>query len=179
MSDDSDRAGLPHSQPPADEREPVVPAVAEDRVGVLAAYIRTNRDRYTDEALRAAARKAGYSDAEITAAWTSAANRTPMPSERRTNAGVVLGVAIGYVVALYGGGALVGSIGVGDIAAGIGLLLIVAGIAGWALLKESRPSVSSGLGWGVLLAVGLPLIIVLGILGICIVFGVFSRPLTG
>jgi hypothetical protein len=31
----------------------------------------------------------------------------------------------------------------------------------------------------VLLAVGLPLIIVLGVLGICIVFGVFSRPLTG
>jgi uncharacterized membrane protein (UPF0136 family) len=91
----------------------------------------------------------------------------------------VVGVAIGFAAALYGGGALLGSIGVGDIAAGAGLLLIVGGIAGWALLRESRPSVASGLGWGVLLAVGLPLIIVLGVLGICIVFGVFSRPLTG
>jgi hypothetical protein len=179
MSDEIDGPTVPDRDPVPEEREPVVPAVAEDRVGVLAAYIRTNRDRYTDDALRAAARKAGYSEAEIAAAWTSAASRTPMPTERRTNAGVVVGVAIGFAAALYGGGALLGSIGVGDIAAGAGLLLIVGGIAGWALLRESRPSVASGLGWGVLLAVGLPLIIVLGILGICIVFGVFSRPLTG
>ncbi|HSL77634.1 MAG TPA: hypothetical protein VK867_11855 [Candidatus Limnocylindrales bacterium] len=178
MSDDIDRQAAPDAHPPED-REPVVPAVAEDRIGVLAAYVRTNRDRFTDEALRGAARKAGYTEAEIAAAWASAASRTPIPSERRTNAGVVAGVAVGYVIALYGGGALLGSIGVGDIAAGGALALIVAGIAGWALLKESRPSMASGLGWGVLLAVGLPLIIVLGILGICIVFGVFSRPLTG
>jgi hypothetical protein len=165
--------------PDAEERGPVVPAVAQDRVGVLAAYVRTNRDRFTDEALRASARKAGYSDAEIDAAWKSAASRTPMPSERRTNAGVVLLVAIVYVVALYGAGTLLGAIGVGDIAAAGGILLVIGGIAGWALLKESRPSLASGLGWGVLLAVGLPLVIVLGILGICIVFGAFSGPLIG
>jgi hypothetical protein len=36
-------------------------------------------------------------------------------------------------------------------------------------LRESKPSLAAGLGWGVLLAVGLPIVIVLGILGICLV----------
>jgi len=166
----SDDVNLPGQRAP-EEREPVVPSVAEDRVGVLAAYVRTNRDRFTDEALRASARKAGYTDVEIDAAWQSATSRTPMPSERRTNAGVVLAVAIGYVVVLYGGGALLGSLGAGDIAAAAGLALVIVGVAGWAMLRETRPSLASGLGWGVLLAVGLPLIIVLGILGICLVAG--------
>ena len=164
---------------PAEGREPVVPTVAEDRVGVLAAYVRTNRDRYTEEALQASARKSGYTDAEIDTAWKSAASRTAIPSERRTNTGSVVAVAIGFVVALYGGGVLLGAAGAGDIAAAAALGLIIVGIAGWALLKDTRPSLSSGLGWGVLLAVGIPLVVVLGILGICIVIGVFSRPVTG
>jgi len=91
----------------------------------------------------------------------------------------VVAVAIGFVVALYGGGVLLGAAGAGDIAAAAALGLIIVGIAGWALLKDTRPSLSSGLGWGVFLAVGIPLVVVLGILGICIVIGVFSRPVTG
>jgi hypothetical protein len=154
----------------ADERGPNVPAVEEDRVGVLAAYVRTNRDRFTDEALRAAAGAAGYTDAEIAAAWSAAGNPSKsIPTERRTNAGVVLAVAIGYVVALYGISALLGSTGVGDIAAAIGIGLVLAGIAGWVVLRDLKPSLAAGLGWGVLLAVGLPIVIVLGLLGICLV----------
>ena len=175
MSDDVDG---PKPQTP-EKREPVVPTVDEDRVGVLAAYVRTNRDRYTEEALRASARKSGYTDAEIDAAWKAAASRAAIPGERRTNTGSVIGVAVGFIAALYGGAALIGAAGAGDIAAAAGLALIIAGIAGWALLKETRPSLSSGLGWGVLLAVGLPLVIVLGILGICLVIAFVSRPVSG
>jgi hypothetical protein len=154
----------------ADERGPNVPAVEEDRVGVLAAYVRTNRDRFTDESLRAAASAAGYTDAEIAAAWSAAGDPSKsIPTERRTNAGVVLAVAIGYVVALYGISALLGSTGVGDIAAAIGIGLVLAGIVGWVVLRDSKPSLAAGLGWGVLLAVGLPIVIVLGLLGICLV----------
>lgn len=163
----------PESQgrPTAPEREPDVPAVTEDRVGVLAAYVRTNLDRFTDEALRASARKAGYSEPEIEAAWKAAADRSAQSTERQINVGVVIAVALAYVVLLYGGASVVASLGVGDIAAYLGIGIVIAGIAGWALLRDSRPSLASGLGWGVLLAVGLPLIIVLGILGICIVAG--------
>jgi hypothetical protein len=149
-----------------DERGPTVPAVQEDRVGVLAAYVRTNRDRFTDEALRDAARSAGYSDAEIAAAWAAAGDPTKsIPTERRTNVGVVTAVAIAYAAGLYGLGALVGSMGLGDAAAAIGLGLILGGIIGWVVLREARPSLAAGLGWGVLSAVGLPIVVVLGRLG--------------
>lgn len=153
-----------------DERGPTVPAVEEDRIGVLAAYVRTNRDRFTDEALRDAARTAGYTDAEITAAWSAAGNPTKsIPTERRTNGGVVIAIAVGYAAGLYGVSALLGSMSVGDIAAAIGIGLVLAGIVGWVVLRDSRPSLAAGLGWGVLLAVGLPIVIVLGLLGICLV----------
>jgi hypothetical protein len=153
-----------------DERGPTVPAVEEDRVGVLAAYVGTNRDRFTDGALRDAAREAGYTDTEITAAWAAAGNPAKsIPTERRTNVGVVLAVAVGYTAAIYGAGALLVSMGVGDFAAVIGLGLVVAGIVGWVVLRDSKPSLAAGLGWGVLLAVGLPIVIVLGLLGICLV----------
>jgi hypothetical protein len=153
-----------------EERGPNVPVVGEDRVGVLAAYVQTNRDRFTDEALREAARTAGYTDAEIVAAWSAAADpRKAIPTERRTNVGAVIAIAVGFALAVYGAGALLGLVGVGDIAAIVGIGLLLAGIVGWVLLRDSRPSLAAGLGWGVLLAVGLPLIIVLGILGICLV----------
>lgn len=155
-----------------EERGPTVPAVEEDRIGVLAAYVQTNRDRFTDEALREAARTAGYTDAEIAAAWSAAANPSrAIPTERRTNVGAVIAIAVGYAIAVYGAPALLGSIGAGDIAAIIGLGLVLAGIVGWVLLRDSRPSLAAGLGWGVLIAVGLPLVIILGILGICLVAG--------
>ncbi len=155
-----------------EERGPVVPTVEEDRIGVLAAYVRTNRDRFTDEALRDASRAAGYTDGEITEAWSAAGNPAKsIPTERRTNVGVVIAVAIGCVAVLYGLGALIGSMGVGDVAAAIGLGLILGGIVGWVVLRDSRPSLAAGLGWGVLIAVGLPIVIVLGLLGICLVVG--------
>lgn len=153
-----------------DERGPTVPSVEEDRIGVLAAYVRTNRDRFTDEALREAAGTAGYTDVEIAAAWSAAGDPAKsIPTERRTNVGVVIAIAVGYAAGLYAISALLGSMGVGDIAAAIGIGLVLAGIVGWVVLRDSRPSLAAGLGWGVLLAVGLPIVIVLGLLGICLV----------
>jgi hypothetical protein len=152
------------------DRGPTVPSVDEDRVGVLAAYVRTNRDRFTDEALREAAAKAGYTDAEITAAWAAAADpKRSVPTDRRTNTGVVIVVAVLFAAAVYALPGLLGAIGRGDIAVVPGLALLLVGLVGWVVLRETRPSLASGLGWGVLLAVGLPLIVVLGILGICLV----------
>jgi hypothetical protein len=175
----SDDTSETQGRPPPEEREPTVPAVTEDRVGVLAAYVRTNRDRFTDEALRASAQKAGYTDTEIAAAWKAAVDRGALSTEHRTNAGVVILVAIGFVVLLYGGGTAIATVGLGDIAAFVAIGIVVAGLAGWVLLRETRPSLSSGLGWGVLLAVGLPLILILGVLGICVVFGAFAPPIVG
>jgi len=153
---------------------PQVPSVEEDRVGVLAAYVRTNRDRFTDEALREAARAAGYTDAEIASAWAAAtdAKRT-IPSERGTNTGVVLLTAVLFAAVVYAAAGLVASMGVGDVAAIIGIGLVLAGLVGAVLLRGSRPSLAAGLGWGVLLAVGLPVVIVLGVLGICLVASSF------
>jgi hypothetical protein len=153
-----------------EERGPTIPAVEEDRIGVLAAYVQTNRDRYTDEALREAARTAGYTDAEIAAAWSATADPSKsIPTERRTNIGAVIAIAVGFAIAVYGAAALLGALGVGDIAAIVGIGLVLAGMVGWVLLRDSRPSLAAGLGWGILLAVGLPIVIVLGILGICLV----------
>lgn len=153
-----------------EERGPTVPAVEEDRVGVLAAYVQTNRDRFTDEALREAAQTAGYTDAEIAAAWSASSDpRKAIPTERRAHTGAVIAIAVGFAILVYGSAGLLGSVGVGDIAAFTGIGLLLAGLVGWVLLRDSRPTLAAGLGWGVLLAVGLPLIVILGILGICLV----------
>ncbi len=153
-----------------EERGPMVPAVDEDRIGVLAAYVQTNRDRFTDEALREAAKTAGYTDAEVMAAWAATADPSKsIPTERRTNVGVVIAIAVAFAIGVYGAALLLSAVGVGDVAAIVGIGLVLAGMVGWVLLRDSRPSLAAGLGWGVLLAVGLPVVIVLGILGICLV----------
>lgn len=152
---------------------PTIPAPEDDRVAVLAAYLRSNRGRFTDEALAGAARDAGYSEAEIEAARTVADPSTdvgPAAPIRRVHRGVVAVVAILYVVALYGAISIASSIAI-DLngwAGGAGLL---GGVIAWALLRDERPSLAQGIGCGVVLAVVIPLIIILVILGICLVAG--------
>jgi len=155
-----------------EEHGPSVPAVTEDRVGVLAAYVGTNRDRFTDEALRTAARAAGYTDDEITAAWSAAAGpATAIPGDRRIRTGIVVVTAIAYVIALYAANIGLSALAVGDIVGLVAIGGLLGGIVGWVVLRGTRPSLARGLGWGVILAVGLPLVVVLGILGICLVGG--------
>jgi hypothetical protein len=157
---------------PIEPIEPMTPAPGDDRVAVLAAYLRSNHGRFTDEALAAAARTAGYSDAEIAAARTVADPATdvgPAPA-RRVNRGVAAAVAIGYVVGLYvlilGAGALAS-----DASGAIGLVGLLGGVIAWALLREERPSLAQGIGCGVVLAIAIPAIVLLVILGICLVAG--------
>ena len=150
---------------------PTTPAPGDDRIAVLAAYFRSNRARYTDEALAGAARAAGYGDPEIAAARSLADPTTeggPVATARRVDRGVVALVAILYVVGLYGAIAIGGSIATDltGVAVGVGLL---GGIIAWALLREERPSLAQGIGCGVILAVAIPSIVLLVILGICLV----------
>jgi hypothetical protein len=158
---------------PTSPASPTIAAAGDDRVAVLAAYLRSNSGRFTDEALAAAARAAGYSDAEIASARTVAdptTNASPEAPARRVDRGVVAAVAILYVIALYGAIAIASSIAIdlNAVAGGAGLL---AGVVAWALLRDERPSLAQGIGCGVVLAVAIPVIVVLVILGICLVAG--------
>jgi hypothetical protein len=167
---------------PADPTErtspagPTTPAPGDDRVAVLAVYFRQNHGRFTDEALAAAARQAGYSDAEIAsaralAAPSGAGTGDGAATVRRTDRRVVAAVAIAYVVALYALYSIIASL-MSDISpfmVAIGGLL--AGVVAWALLREERPSLAQGIGCGVVLAIAIPLIVILVILGICLVAG--------
>jgi hypothetical protein len=157
---------------------PTVAAGDDDRIAVLAAYLRSNRGRFTDEALAGAARAAGYSESEIAAARSVADPTTdigPAPA-RQVNRGVVAAVAIVYVLGLYllisGAAALSG-----EASGAVGLVGLLGGVIAWALLREERPSLAQGIGCGVVLAIAIPLIVILVILGICLVAG--TGRLTG
>jgi hypothetical protein len=143
-----------------------------DRAAALAAYREANRGRYTDEALRRAASSAGYTEAEIEAAWSAAIPATPIDiSRRRARMRVAIPVAILYVIGVYLAVGLLGARAEGDLTTPLFLIAGIVGIGGWALLRDRRPSLGLGLGLGVLLAVVLPLVLVLVLLGICIVSG--------
>ena len=157
--------------------KPAATQPGDDRVAALAAYLRTNSGRFTDEALAGAARGAGYNDAEIAAArqlatpgWQSG---TGMPAAGpSTNRWVVAGVAIAYVVVLYLAITIAGSMS-SDLSGTIGLVGLLVGVVGWALLRNREPSLAQGLGCGVVLAVAIPILVILVILGICVATGSF------
>ncbi|HEX7346373.1 MAG TPA: hypothetical protein VF253_06250 [Candidatus Limnocylindrales bacterium] len=158
---------------------PVTPAIDDDRVAVLAAYFRSNQGRFTDDALARKAEEAAYTPAEIRAARSLAQDRGPADRGApgsRTNRGVVAAVAIAYVVILYlliSGTAAISS----DLSGTVGLVGLLAGIVAWALLRNERPSLAQGIGCGVVLAVSIPLVVVIAIIGICVVAGTY--PLGG
>lgn len=157
------------SEPP----KPATTQAGDDRVAALAAYLRTNSGRFTDEALAGAARAAGYSDAEIAAARSLADSTTdtgPVAANRRVDRGVVAVVAILYVVALYGAIAVASSVAI-DLNGWAGGLGLLGGVIAWSLLREERPSLAQGIGCGVVLAIAIPVIVLLVILGICLVAG--------
>jgi hypothetical protein len=170
------------SEPPAHiesttPASPSIPLPEDDRVAVLAAYLRTNRGRFTEEALARAAREAGYSDAEIKAAGTLAepgwhGAGIPTSGDRRTSYPVVAAVAIGYVIGLYfviSGAASISS----DLSGSVGLVGLLGGIVAWAMLRNSRPSLAQGIGCGVVLAIVIPIVAIVVIIGICVVTGTY------
>jgi hypothetical protein len=168
---------LPAEPAAAEPASPAIPAPDDDRVAVLAAYLRTNEGKFTDEALARAAGAAGYSDAELAAARGLAGPSWQAP-ERATGEGpkknnvVVAAVAIAYVIVLYLAISTSASAS-SDLSGTVGLVGLVLGVVGWAVLRNQEPSIAQGLGCGVVLAVTIPIVVIVVILGICIVTGSF------
>jgi hypothetical protein len=162
--------------------EPASPAIAspeDDRVAVLAAYLRSNQGRFTDEALARKATEAGYSPHEVAAARALAEGRswaTETSSPSRTNRGVVAAVAIGYVVILYLLISTTGSMS-SDLSGTVALVGLLGGVIAWALLRNQRPSLARGIGCGVVLAIVIPVVVIVVIIGICVVSGTFPGSL--
>jgi hypothetical protein len=160
-----------------DPSGPPIPAPDDDRVAVLAAYLRSNQGTFTDEALARAARDAGYSEAEFIAAHAladparQAPGAAPEPG-RQTNRWVVAAVAIGYVIALYAAITIAAAIAL-DYNGVVGLVGLLAGVAAWAVLRNERPSLAQGIGCGVILAITIPIVIIVGFIGICVATGSF------
>jgi hypothetical protein len=150
-------------------------------VAVLAAYLRTNHGRFTDEALARAARDAGYSEAEIRDAAAiavpgSQAVGIPSGAGGRLNSWVAAAAAIAYVIVLYGAIWLVGAARIltssaSDLSGAVALAGLLAGVVAWALLRNDRPSLARGIGCGVVLAIAIPIVTILVIIGICIATG--------
>ena len=158
------------SDPPSPTPDPR-PATGEPqhrdtRVMTLAAYIRDNREAFTDEALRRAAADAGYDEREIAAAWAVSAE--PVPG-RKANARAIFTV-IGYFIGVFVLASILSSIPetaiLGLPALGAGLLLAM---FLWLTLRESNPPLAAAFRIGVIILLVLPIVMALVALGVCIV----------
>lgn len=171
-------AASPPSPTPADRTgEEDIPGA---RIAALTAYVEVNRERFTQAALRAAALDAGYTAAEFDAAWPAVGWTRPRdagPSRIRWL--VVAATIIAYVVGTWLLLSLSESLTAATGVPGGGVMWVVIGIAGaigWFVLRDRHPSVSRGLGCGVLIVAVLPIVLIVAVLGICLVTG---SPLLG
>lgn len=155
----------------ADATAPHEPDVL--RIARLSAYFRANRDRFTSEALKRAAATAGYSAAEIEAAWSEIGwGSAEVAAGRPANVGVTAGATIAFLVGVYVVTALLGSnYATSGLAIPVFLLAMLGGIVAWALLRESNPALARGIGCGVVLAVAVPVVLFLVLLGLCLAMG--------
>ena len=144
---------------------------ADERTVRLTAYFREHAGRYTPEALRKAARDAGYDDAEIESAWPTVMWTTPTSRSGNTRMIVVIAIAALYVLGLYTAIATLGGLGNGGAATPVALGITIAAIVAWARFRDERPSLAAGLGCGVLASFLIPVVVFLAILGICLVSG--------
>ena len=132
----------------------------------LAAYVRANRDAFTDDALRRAAADAGYDEREIAAAWAVSAE----PVRGRTATGKAILIVVGYFIGVFVVASILSSVpetGVlGLPAIGLGILLAV---FAWLTLRDSNPPLANAFRLGVIILVVLPLVLGLVALGVCIV----------
>jgi hypothetical protein len=177
MTDPTGPTGPIEPTGPTEPASPAIPAPEDDRVAVLAAYLRSNQGKFTDQALDKAAREAGYSEAELAAARPLAnpswqGSGVMPPPTRDTHRGVVAAVAIAYVLVLYLLISTAASMS-SDLSGTVGLVGLLAGIVAWALLRNERPSLAQGIGCGVVLAVVIPIVAIFVIIGICVVTGTF------
>jgi hypothetical protein len=142
------------------------------RVLALAAYVRANRDTFTEEALRQAAADAGYDEREIAAAWAVSAE----PVRGRTATGKAFLIVVGYFVGVFVVAAILSSIDAVSVLAlpAIGLGLLGA-IFAWLTLRDSNPPLAEAFRIAVIVLVVVPIILVLVGLGVCVVLIVGFR----
>ena len=178
MTDQGLAASAPPSPTPAGRTgEEDIPGA---RIAALTAYVEVNRERFTEAALRAAAMEAGYTPAEFGAAWPAVERGRPqdaIPSRtrRRDVAVTIVAFLIGTWLVL----ALAASLTVETTIPGgpvMWVVIWIAGAIGWFVLRDRHPSVSKGLGCGVLIVAVLPLVLIVAVLGICLATG---SPLLG
>ncbi|HYH91975.1 MAG TPA: hypothetical protein VD763_02360 [Candidatus Saccharimonadales bacterium] len=147
------------------------------RMASLTAYVQTHRDRYTEASLRRASLEAGYTQAEVDAAWRgiAAAASRDAPIRPRTSLPVIIGTTLAFIGGTWLAVVLVDAIGQAFGFYGSALLIWVGagivGVIGWATQRDRRPSVAQGLGCGVLLIVVLPIVLFLAVLGFCLATG--------
>lgn len=176
---ESEQAGpTPPSPTPADRTgEADIPGA---RMAALTAYVEVNRERYTQAALRAAALEAGYTASEFDAAWPAVGWGRPQDAiPSRTRGRVVAGTIVAFVVGTWLLLSLAETVSMTTGVPGAGVMWVVIGIAGaigWFVLRDRHPSVSRGLGCGVLIVAVLPIVLIVAVLGICLVTG---SPLFG
>lgn len=160
----------PQSPEPAGPPDAATVGV-DERTVRLTAYFREHAGRYTADALRKAAREAGYDDAEIASAWPPVMWTTPSRDPGRSNKIVVIAIAALYVLGLYAAITVLGGVGIGSATSLVALGITIAALIGWARFRDERPSLAAGLGCGVLASILIPVVVFLAILGICIVTG--------
>lgn len=153
------------------------------RIAALTAYVEVNRERFTEAALRAAALEAGYTPAEFDAAWPAVGWGRPQDAiPSRTRGRVVAGTIVAFVVATWFLLSIAASLSATTGNPGAGVVWVAIGIAGsigWFVLRDRHPSVSKGLGCGVLIVAVLPLVIFVAVLGICVATGGTPQILNG
>ncbi len=181
MTPDDPSSGTPTTAPPptpADRAgEDDIPGA---RMAALTAYTQINRERFTEAALRTAALGVGYTAAEFERAWAAAASSRPEDAirpatSRRAVVGTTIAFILGTWLSLSLADSLTSAIGV----PGAIVVWVIAGIAGsvgWFALRERNPSVSKGLGCGVIVVVVFPVVLFVAVLGVCLATGTITLP---
>ena len=147
---------------------PDAPEYAAARRSALRDYVLANEERFTREALTRAAVNAGYELAEVEAAFARPTRETRLSGAWSCNALVTAGV---YVAALVLGVLLVGSQPGGQMTSAFVLIALGGGVVGAIGLRNRRPDIAYGLALGVALAILVPFVLFVAIVGICLVMG--------
>ena len=154
-------SGMAAPTPNTPRFAPDDPEYGAARRATLAAYIREHERRFTREALMRAAEAAGYTPAEVAAAFDLAAPPTS-PAGETFLVGIVYVLATGLFVGLLSSS--LGLLPSAAVAGGTGVL-------GTLALRNARPAAARGLACGVLVVIVAPAVLLLGILGFCLVTG--------
>jgi hypothetical protein len=151
---------------------PATPRDGEARLETLAGYLRANREKYTPESLGRAAREAGFTDAEIEAAFERAGgNATVVGAPQRAQARALV-VAV-YAVTFLGFAVLMLS-KPSAMQYGWGFALIILAVAlGLSLLLSlwtigrATPTAATASG-AIASMVAMPVVLLLVLAGLCV-----------